>query len=110
MLPQPPSMAKSLLRRALPRDVRDTILVDLDEVFQRRANADGATAARRWYWRETMSFTWRFMRERMSMRRPLQLAMVSQCRAGVSASRTPLNIGDRLVFLPSVKQLTRPSC
>ncbi len=74
---QPPLAARALLLCALPRDVRDAILLDLDEVYQRRVDADGVTAARRWYWREAMSFTWRFVGERLLPRRPpLQMSML----------------------------------
>lgn len=66
MATMPPAAAKRLLARALPADVRATILQDLDEVFERRVVADGIAAARRWYWREAMSFTWRFVRERVT--------------------------------------------
>lgn len=74
MATMPPAAAKRLLARALPDDVRATILQDLDEVFERRVAADGIPAARRWYWREAMSFTWRFVRERVT-RWPVALRM-----------------------------------
>lgn len=68
MTHQPPTLARQWLRRSLPRDVRAVIVADLDEVFQRRVDADGIFAARRWYWREALSFTWRFLRERVTGR------------------------------------------
>lgn len=89
MSPQPPPGARSLLRRALPRDLRDAILLDLDEVFQRRVASDGMAAARRWYWRETMSFTWRFLRERARWRRPLQMSMLDLRLAARMVTKYP---------------------
>lgn len=61
----PPRWSVSLLRRTLPADVRDGILHDLDEVFQRMCTEHGVAAAERWYQREARSFAWRFLRERL---------------------------------------------
>ena len=68
MSAQPPVLAKRWLLRTLPRDVRAAIVLDLDDVFQQRVEADGIPAARRWYWREAFSFTWHFLGERVTVR------------------------------------------
>lgn len=41
---------------------------DLEELFQRRAALDGAAPARRWYWRQSASFSTRFLAERLRER------------------------------------------
>jgi predicted permease len=53
-----------MLRAALPGDARDHVPVELDEVFRRRSAQGGALRARLWYWGETLSFAWHFLRER----------------------------------------------
>ena len=63
---RPPRLATSLLRRVLPEDVRDEIDGDLRELYVRRRSASGATGARLWYWRTTLSFTVRFAPVRLS--------------------------------------------
>lgn len=59
-LPQPPRLARRLLTRALPVDVREHIAVELDEVYQRQCARMGPRRARLWYWREVLSFSGRF--------------------------------------------------
>lgn len=66
--PEPPGLARWLLDRALPADARDDIAGDLDEVFQRRCAADGPRRAGLWYWAEAISFSGRFLRERLRER------------------------------------------
>src|SRR5688500_16561095 len=61
----PPRLARRLLVRALPADVRDHIEGDLLEVYARRCARDGASRARRWYWSETVAFAGRFLLERL---------------------------------------------
>jgi predicted permease len=63
--PAPPRLARRLLARALPADVRDDVSGDLEEVFRRRQESAGAFRARLWYWREALSFTVHFGRERL---------------------------------------------
>ena len=58
---RPPRLAIALLRRMLPEDVRDDIDGDLRELYVRRRSASGATRARLWYWRTTLSFAVRFL-------------------------------------------------
>jgi hypothetical protein len=57
---RPPRLATSLLRRALPEDVRDAIDGDLRELYVRRRSESGATRSRLWYWRTTLSLAVRF--------------------------------------------------
>ena len=60
----PPPLARRLLRRALPQDVRTAIDVELEEVYHRERARAGKESADRWYWRETGSFVMRFLPER----------------------------------------------
>ncbi|MDQ3171697.1 MAG: ABC transporter permease [Acidobacteriota bacterium] len=60
----PPRLARRLLRRGLPPDVRAAIDIDLEEVYHRERARAGKDAADRWYWRETGSFLMRFLPER----------------------------------------------
>jgi predicted permease len=62
--PQPPRFARSLLTRALPDDIRDAIVGDLDEVYGRRLSNDGSWRTLIWYWGQVLSFSGRFLRER----------------------------------------------
>jgi putative ABC transport system permease protein len=55
-----PRLARWILERTLPADVRDGISGDLEEMFQRRS--------RFWYWRQTASFTGRFLADRLRRR------------------------------------------
>jgi putative ABC transport system permease protein len=60
MTDAPPRLARRLLTRVLPEDVRDAIDGDLLELFARRRAERGRTAASIWYWLEALSFTGRF--------------------------------------------------
>jgi len=53
---------------ALPADVRDDIASDLGEVFQRHVQSRGLLRARMWYWLEVMTFSRRFLLERIRER------------------------------------------
>ena len=61
---RPPRLARRILHRALPIDVRDDILQILDDQFAERLAA-GRARARAWYWRETLSFSAHFSVERL---------------------------------------------
>jgi putative ABC transport system permease protein len=61
-----PRLARWILERMLPADVRDGISGDLEEMFQRRS--------RFWYWRQTASFSGRFLAER-ARRRKMTIGM-----------------------------------
>jgi predicted permease len=60
----PPRAARALLRKALPADARQDILDYLEESFAERVES-GAASARRWYWRQALSFSARFSFDRM---------------------------------------------
>ncbi len=72
----PPRWAQALLRRALPDDVQESILDDLDEVFQRRLGEAGRSRARLWYAREALAFAARFATESRG-RGPLRMPSAS---------------------------------
>ena len=59
-----PRLARAILRRLLPHDVRRDVLQFLDEELESRA-AVNATRARLWYWTQTFSFAARFSGERL---------------------------------------------
>jgi predicted permease len=67
-LPHPPRLAHRLLALALPADAREHIVDELDEVYRRRCDQQSVAGARRWYWRETLSFSSRFLVERLRER------------------------------------------
>jgi len=55
MIPRPPALAAWWLARALPRDMREAFLGDLEERFHHEIlPTRGLRAARRWYWREAL--------------------------------------------------------
>jgi predicted permease len=62
---EPPRIAKASLARALPADLRDQIVADLDEMFARRVSRDGPRRARIWYRGQALSFGVRFYAERV---------------------------------------------
>jgi putative ABC transport system permease protein len=51
--PQPPRLARAILRVLLPPALADPLEGDLEEGFQRRA-AEAPARARRWYWRQVL--------------------------------------------------------
>jgi predicted permease len=67
-VPQPPKLAQMMLRHALPADVRDDIIDDLDEVYRRACAQQGLRRADRWYWREAVAFSGSFLAERICER------------------------------------------
>jgi hypothetical protein len=67
-LPQSPGLARRVLALALPADAREHIIDELDEVYRRRCEQQSVARARRWYWRETSSFSGRFLAERLRER------------------------------------------
>lgn len=62
---RPPRLARAWLRRALPVDVRDDILGDLEERFVRDAGSAGGNVARWRYRRAALTFSIRFLFERL---------------------------------------------
>ena len=67
--PAPPRLARWLLTRALPVDMRESVTGDQDEMFQRDCRNHGVSGARRRYWNQTMSFALHFLAERWRDRR-----------------------------------------
>jgi predicted permease len=66
---RPPALPRRLLLALLPPADRAAIAGDLDEEFAARAGRDGARAARRWYWRETLASLGPAVRLRFRARR-----------------------------------------
>jgi predicted permease len=66
---RPPTVARWILERALPSDVRDDVSGDLEELFRRRDETDGAMRSRLWYWRHVAFFSLHFLAERLRERR-----------------------------------------
>lgn len=64
-LPRPPQLARRILERALPPDVREDVSGDVEELFRRRYASAGAVRSRLWYWRQAFSFAARFRAERV---------------------------------------------
>lgn len=60
----PPALARRALQIALPPGAREHIVEELDEVYARVARQQDLATARRWYWRESVSFSARFLAER----------------------------------------------
>jgi predicted permease len=60
----PPRLARWLLERAVPPDVREDVAGDLTELFHRDTSAEGSTRARARYWRHAISCAIRFGAER----------------------------------------------
>lgn len=65
MSTQPPSLLRRVLERALPEELREGIVGDLDEVFADRRRTRGPFRARVWYAGQVMAFSARFTAERM---------------------------------------------
>lgn len=51
----PPTVVRRLLRALAPADVRESLLADLDEGFERQLRNRGARPARRWYRRQAIT-------------------------------------------------------
>jgi putative ABC transport system permease protein len=66
---EPPRVARQLLARSLPDDARDHVEGDLLELYARRCARDGVTRARLWYLAQAVSFSARFLLERLLDRR-----------------------------------------
>jgi predicted permease len=60
----PPRLASWIIASHVDPEERDEVLGDLMERFGRRAKALGWGRARRWYWREALSFFWHVGRHR----------------------------------------------
>ncbi len=64
-IPEPPRLARRRVERALPADVREEVLGDLQEVFGRRCASHGPRRARLWYASQAVSFSGRFLMDRL---------------------------------------------
>jgi predicted permease len=90
-VPAPPRVPRALLRRAVPLEVRDAVDGDLHELYVARHAAAGPRAASRWYWVETMSFTLRFLLDRVWR------ILRSLATGGATPSGLDLKLGARLL-------------
>jgi len=92
----PPRVASWIVASQVDPEERDEVLGDLTERFARRVRALGRGRARRWYWREALSFFWHVGRHRarsaaqrlagsLRMSTPAQVfsALVQDVRYGV---------------------------
>ncbi|HEX6694152.1 MAG TPA: ABC transporter permease [Longimicrobiales bacterium] len=61
----PPVFAARLIGRSLPDEIRDAVLEDMDELYRRRMKKSGVLRAQLWYCVQALSFTSRFLWERM---------------------------------------------
>ena len=66
---RPPLVARWILERALPEDVREDVSGDVEEMFHRRTATSGTLRARLWYWRQVLSFFGHFFAARLRDRR-----------------------------------------
>jgi putative ABC transport system permease protein len=66
-IPRPPRLARWILERVLPADVREGISGDLEEMCRRRS--------RFWYWRQTASFSRHFLSERLRRRKGMDMSL-----------------------------------
>ena len=64
----PPRLARWLLERALPPDVREDVSGDVDELYRRHRSTHGALRSRLWYWRQAVAFSVHFRAERLRER------------------------------------------
>jgi len=64
----PPRLARWILERALPDDVRQDVSGDLEENFRRRRRTVGAIRSRLWYLAQALSFATHFFAERLRNR------------------------------------------
>jgi putative ABC transport system permease protein len=55
--PDPPRLARWLLRAILPPDRRETVAGDLEELWRTDPRLRASRAGRRWFWRQVLSLT-----------------------------------------------------
>ncbi len=77
-----PALASWLLRLVIPVDDRDGILGDLEETLRTGLPGSGTFGMRLWYWRQTLSLSAQFLRERVADRGQVPRA----CSASVPIS------------------------
>jgi len=71
----PPALLRRLLEFALPREVRDGIVGDLDEVYRTRRGTSGAISTTLWYSMQVLAITVRFIPERIADALPSSLGL-----------------------------------
>jgi predicted permease len=69
VLPAPPWLARKLLALAIPDDDLEHVGGDLQEMFSRECGTRGLARAHVWYWVQALSFTSRFLAERVRERK-----------------------------------------
>ncbi len=62
----PPTLASWLLRRIIPEEDRDGIIGDLVETLRLELFGSGLAGRWLWYWRQTLSLSTHFLRERIN--------------------------------------------
>ncbi len=83
---KPPALASWMLRRVLPVDDREGILGDLEETLQSELPGTGPIGTRLWYWRQALSLSARFLRERIAEGRTAQQSgYASELNPGASS-------------------------
>ena len=105
MLQRPPAWARWLLESALPRDIRDDVSGDLEEVYHARVAASGLPPARLWYVGQTIVFALRFLGERvrdlalfMEVDRPVRSSNTRQSDALFAHLFASQHVRERRVF------------
>ncbi|MGE0158595.1 MAG: ABC transporter permease [Gemmatimonadales bacterium] len=69
----PPALLRRLLERALPKEVREGIVGDLDEVYRARRPASGGLRTGLWYAGQVVAISLRFLPERIADALPSSL-------------------------------------
>jgi putative ABC transport system permease protein len=73
--PAGPSLLRRILERALPAEVREGIVGDLDELYRARRATSGALRARLWYASQVLAISTRFLPERFADMLPSSLGL-----------------------------------
>jgi len=71
----PPALLRRLLELALPHEVREGIVGDLDEVYRSRRGTSGAITTTLWYAAQVLAITARFVPERIADALPSSLGL-----------------------------------
>ena len=94
MMQGPPRLAEWLLTRSLGETDRHAVIGDLYEEFAARAMHQGHTAARRWYWHQTVRSLWPNLLRR---RRHQAIAINTRGGSPMLSTWTDLRFGWRMV-------------
>ena len=97
---EPPRVVKALLARALPAELREDVVADMDEMFVRRVARDGRWRARVWYGGQTLSFGVRFGSERLrgGLRRSREASKLRSPSSLPAFSLLDWKLGFRMLF------------